>query len=197
MNRYDELKSLGKCPSHATVDAVLGGTLCQICIDRKSTRAAELKTQGLCIVCGAPAATETQCEVHRQNTNASSNYLHRTRRAAGLCVQCGEPSAPFYLCERCRLQCRIKRLDVSPEEKQRATEAVRLFDGRCQCCGGADAGGRGWCLDHCHETHTFRGIVCGYCNAMLGMARDSVKILLGGVLYLEASRKDFHVKSSF
>lgn len=188
MTRYALLKSLGKCPSHRTVDAVPGGVLCRGCVDQKSTRAAELKLKSLCIVCATPTLGGAQCENHRQKMNAALNALHQQRRQTGLCTQCGEESDPFALCVRCRLRLRIVRLDVLPEEKQKALTVLQNFDGHCQCCGGTDGGGRGWCFDHDHQTRRFRGIICGYCNAMLGMARDNIVVLLAGAKYLADRR---------
>jgi hypothetical protein len=87
------------------------------------------------------------------------------------------------------LRRKIQPLHLSAGEQKRAREAFTRFDGRCQCCGRLDPGFADWCLDHDHVTMTFRGIICVYCNSMLGMAHDSVKMLLDGVLYLEEKRK--------
>jgi hypothetical protein len=43
-------------------------------------------------------------------------------------------------------------------------------------------------VDHCHETGNVRGLLCGPCNKMLGMARDTPSILQRAIKYLEASR---------
>lgn len=39
-------------------------------------------------------------------------------------------------------------------------------------------------VDHCHETTTVRGLLCGPCNSLLGMAQDSVEILTAAIEYL-------------
>ena len=41
-----------------------------------------------------------------------------------------------------------------------------------------------WHTDHDHRTDNFRGVLCSFCNNMLGMARDNPEILRRGVLYL-------------
>ena len=41
-----------------------------------------------------------------------------------------------------------------------------------------------YAIDHNHETGAFRGILCLNCNSLLGMAKDSVKILQKAVDYL-------------
>lgn len=40
-------------------------------------------------------------------------------------------------------------------------------------------------LDHDHKTGIVRGVLCRLCNFMLGSARDSIDILLGGIQYLK------------
>jgi hypothetical protein len=46
---------------------------------------------------------------------------------------------------------------------------------------------RGYAIDHNHETGKFRGILCINCNSMLGMAKDSPRILAKAIGYLEAN----------
>ena len=46
---------------------------------------------------------------------------------------------------------------------------------------------RGYAIDHNHETGEFRGILCINCNSMLGMAKDSPRILAKAIGYLEAN----------
>ena len=41
-------------------------------------------------------------------------------------------------------------------------------------------------IDHSHETGEYRGILCGHCNAVLGMARDNPEILRRAATYLES-----------
>lgn len=43
------------------------------------------------------------------------------------------------------------------------------------------------CADHCHTTHTPRGILCNHCNAGLGMFRDQPDRLRRAADYLEHS----------
>lgn len=41
------------------------------------------------------------------------------------------------------------------------------------------------CVDHNHKTGANRGLLCRYCNLVLGNARDSVRTLLRAIKYLE------------
>lgn len=39
-------------------------------------------------------------------------------------------------------------------------------------------------VDHCHATEKVRGLLCQYCNTLLGLAKENPKILLGAIQYL-------------
>lgn len=39
-------------------------------------------------------------------------------------------------------------------------------------------------VDHCHKTGKIRGLLCGRCNTMIGMAKDSLSILKAAIEYL-------------
>lgn len=42
------------------------------------------------------------------------------------------------------------------------------------------------CVDHDHRTGKVRGLLCNHCNTMLGMARDSVEVLVQAARYLRS-----------
>lgn len=54
--------------------------------------------------------------------------------------------------------------------------------GRCLVCGATPS--RALMVDHCHETGQVRGLLCGFCNSMLGMALDCPEVLRRGQIYL-------------
>lgn len=55
----------------------------------------------------------------------------------------------------------------------------------CAICLDSERGKRDWHLDHDHTTGKVRGILCHWCNLMLGHARDSEDILEAGMRYLQ------------
>lgn len=60
----------------------------------------------------------------------------------------------------------------------------------CAICRSDNAGGRWgkWHIDHNHNTGQVRGLLCHYCNVMLGLAEDDVVRLRAAADYLEANR---------
>lgn len=45
-------------------------------------------------------------------------------------------------------------------------------------------------IDHCHESETIRGVLCGHCNVGLGAFKDNIKSLRNAIKYLKNSGKD-------
>jgi hypothetical protein len=41
------------------------------------------------------------------------------------------------------------------------------------------------CIDHDHETEEIRGLLCRFCNLVLGNAHDSIEVLQGAIKYLK------------
>ena len=57
---------------------------------------------------------------------------------------------------------------------------------KCEICGGS----RKICMDHDHETHTFRGWICDDCNLALGRTKEDTRILSAMISYLEKHKKE-------
>lgn len=86
------------------------------------------------------------------------------------------------------VSCRACMLITGEANRQRRLElkAGRPRPAVCDICGEAPRPGeRRLSFDHSHATGKFRGWLCGRCNTALGLARDSVEILLKLALYLE------------
>jgi hypothetical protein len=83
---------------------------------------------------------------------------------------------------RASLVYRLKKEGMTPREIVRALTALDNFNGICQCCGKKCS--KKWCVDHCHRTMKFRGIIGHSCNVALGFVRDDLKVLRKLAVYL-------------
>lgn len=65
-------------------------------------------------------------------------------------------------------------------------ELLEKQDGVCAICKQAPTPIRGNRLyvDHCHSAGTVRGLLCGFCNSMLGYAKDDATVLTAAIAYL-------------
>ena len=58
--------------------------------------------------------------------------------------------------------------------------------GACAICGGPSNGpGKRFHVDHCHDSKRIRGLLCGKCNTLIGLADDSPERLRRAAIYLE------------
>jgi hypothetical protein len=64
---------------------------------------------------------------------------------------------------------------------------------KCKICKsvGSDISGGGLVIDHDHKTNKVRGLICGRCNVMLGLAKDSLEILTSTIEYLKSEPTRF------
>lgn len=68
-----------------------------------------------------------------------------------------------------------------------ADEYNRIYEyqgGRCYLCRRARGTTRRLAVDHCHATGRVRGLLCKFCNRLLGFARDDVAYFRRAVEYL-------------
>lgn len=121
--------------------------------------------------------------------------------ACGLCNKTFTPSKPTsWFCFDCREWVNRRRGPAAVIAQDRSATGVstetqnvlwemsrREQVDYCECCGAtlpdvAQKNGRH--LDHDHKTGRIRGVLCFYCNLMIGFARDNPFILRLGMLYL-------------
>lgn len=70
------------------------------------------------------------------------------------------------------------------------TALIERQGGGCAICGSATPTGNHGRLvvDHDHETGAVRGVLCGDCNAIIGLAKESAARLRAAADYIERSR---------
>jgi len=76
---------------------------------------------------------------------------------------------------------RCARRGITPEE------LIDRYEDQEECCAicGNSITLENSAIDHNHETGEFRGVLCKTCNRALGLFKDSPKILLSALNYLE------------
>lgn len=100
-------------------------------------------------------------------------------------------------CKQCNNKYRKENysFDKKKNEKLKAAYGISLAqydemllsqDGKCEICKSDKPGGKGsFCVDHNHFTGQIRGLLCHWCNFMIGQSRESIDILKSGIQYLE------------
>jgi hypothetical protein len=71
-----------------------------------------------------------------------------------------------------------RKYGMTPEQIKRKKAAQ---DGLCVICKLAPA----VAVDHCHKTKVTRDILCGQCNAIIGLAKENPATLRAAALYVE------------
>jgi hypothetical protein len=66
-------------------------------------------------------------------------------------------------------------------------------DGKCMICQSDNNGfynnkPKAFAVDHCHTTGKIRGLLCGDCNAGIGLLKDNIDLLNNAIKYLNKSR---------
>ena len=80
----------------------------------------------------------------------------------------------------------IELWPITPTRREEIAKAQRF---RCAICH-ANTHGR-YAIDHDHDTGAVRAMLCGSCNAGLGMFGDSPAVLRAAMAYLEHFKPDF------
>lgn len=103
-----------------------------------------------------------------------------------------KPKGPYsWMCRWCeRNRQAIRKHGITIQQKQQ----IAQHQCGCSICGHIEPGGRGWVVDHDHACcpgekscpKCRRGILCVYCNMVLGNAFDRIDILEAAIEYLRS-----------
>lgn len=80
--------------------------------------------------------------------------------------------------KRNHVKVKATRYGISEEYLQ---SVINSSEGKCQSCGDPYE-----CVDHCHSSGKFRGLLCNPCNKALGFLRDSIYRIDGLRRYLQS-----------
>lgn len=164
--------------------------ICPTCKENKpaseyTTRKGErgrMYLQSRCKPCASAAADKHQKEKYPNKEDYNKSVVAYRRTPSG--------ALSWF-------RTKAKRLGLSYDEVEKAAAVFLANEGHCEVCGDdpiARGNKYGLCLDHCHDTLTFRGLLCTQCNSMLGHAKDRTEVLRAGAEYLENHRVSVSVE---
>lgn len=114
------------------------------------------------------------------------NYSYRN------CKQCLKEFKPTNGCQKyCKEHrgdwtnkeyCKFRRYGITKEEFH---YLLKIQNNCCAICKSSDPKKSSWSIDHDHRTGEVRGLLCHFCNTMLGFAKDNSIILRSAIDYLE------------
>jgi Recombination endonuclease VII len=155
--RNAELISNNRCPQHVKELLIPGKMRCGICREIDKKKFSEQKSKGLC-----------------------------TSHA-------NEPALPGQTkCQKCKDYQIFRSYGITKEEYDLMFKNQNYS---CEICKSPTPGRKGWCMDHRHTINfkklkpkkkkTFvRGILCQYCNSILGLCKENKDILVSCIKYL-------------
>ena len=102
------------------------------------------------------------------------------------CKRCGSTERHKYRCVPCnrdykKVWARKKRYHLTHTVKNKL---LNIQNNSCAVCFTRTPGGKGWHIDHNHQTGNIRGILCVNCNFALGLFKDNVTHLRAAINYL-------------
>ena len=100
-----------------------------------------------------------------------------------------------YNCKKCMLDGNIRRKYQGMKSLDDYDLMLAAQGGVCGSCKGQNTTTRNgkikrFAIDHCHKTQKVRGLLCAFCNALIGYAKDSIETLQSAIEYLK-----FHMES--
>ncbi len=129
-------------------------------------------------------------ENHPEKAKASKQQWYRNNRKYHLewCKQYNKRNKERWI-ENNRRSHLKRKFNLTPEEYDRLLEAQ---GGVCVICRKPESQKRvnRLAVDHDHQTHRIRGLLCRSCNTALGKFNESVDCLRCAINYLESTRGD-------
>lgn len=134
-----------------------------------------------------------RCGADYESLKPTSKYCSGCRhKPKGPCAGCGGPLPKWHrkYCAACRPLADILRdYSVTPAQYR---EMVERQGGRCAICGASEKSTKSRLgVDHCHRTGEPRGLLCGRCNAGIGLLGDSPTRMRKAAAYLAQCRMRF------
>jgi hypothetical protein len=96
---------------------------------------------------------------------------------------------PYNVCRKCYKEQGhyFHKYGVTNQDYE---DALKRQNNSCAICSKPFIKGIKKCIDHCHSTGDFRGILCLNCNMLLGFCKDNTTILYSSINYLDKFNND-------
>lgn len=86
----------------------------------------------------------------------------------------------------------VNKLSTSKKKKDKLRKQFRLEqDNRCAICGDFFFQ-RKTCLDHCHTTKRYRGLLCYNCNTGIGKLKENLMIIARAIEYISKWKDEIY-----
>lgn len=126
-----------------------------------------------------PEGIVKNCEIHG-NLNSTEVYNRYYK---------GHISSQY--CKKCMLSLNIKNKYKGMNNLEDYDDMLAKQNNCCAICKDQNTTTRNgkikrFAIDHCHGTEKVRGLLCSFCNAILGYAKDDISILESAIKYLKS-----------
>lgn len=199
---------VGMPPSYAKLRVIWAA--CECCSSTRWTRAVRGKAEArYCPACAGSASRGRRPSVVTETGDRLCSVCEIEKPEKDFDLR--RPGRRRAVCQKCRYAADRERHKANPEKSRAQAAAYRKarpeigrnaslkylygmtiaeFDalsetqgGRCWICEGEPKGRLH--VDHCHKTDMVRGLLCGPCNRMIGLAKDRTDVLERAIQYLE------------
>lgn len=147
-----------------------------------------------------------------KNKGTPDNFAHQCRECCSLTLSINykqkrterlrykkqhyEENKAIYL-QKCKAYYEKNKIEIQKRRKEQRMQKLygisleeknTLFlkqGNMCAICKNTTFTGNNWHTDHNHKTNKIRGILCGKCNQLIGLANDDIIILESAIHYLQ------------
>ena len=136
-----------------------------------------------CIKCATPAIKKNYQQKREKFLEYKKQWYEKNKENQLLKLK------KYYIKNRTKIiatrkEQRMQKLyGISLQEKE---DMLHNQGNCCAICKSQTFTGSNWHIDHDHKTNKIRGILCGKCNHLIGLANDDTLILDAAIQYLQA-----------
>lgn len=158
-------------------------------------------TSNVCLACSRAMRqvshlTHRQCKICKEVKESSLMKKNNNGSPSRVCLKCGNLSRNTQTLEYKErnilnsLKRRLKSYGVLDIDAY-----MEFYNGKttCELCNSVFTTTNYKCIDHCHNTGNYRGLICNDCNLGLGRFKDDINNLRLAIDYLENFNKREHL----